>query len=150
MAISTRRCHRVLDQRWVRLERRAVKMLAGQEHHDEVGRRVKPVPVGLVRQQLDVLAQQPRVVAQMALALFLVARLVRVQHALKGSLGIDDDVLAARHADDEVRPQGPILAADRGLLDEIAVADHSRELDDVTELHLPPLPSRVRLAQRGH
>ena len=28
--------------------------------------------------------------------------------------------------------------------------DHPRQLDDVAQLHLAPLPARVRLAQRGH
>ena len=35
----------------------------------------------------------------------LVARLVGVEHGLQGRLGVDDDVLAAGHADDQVRSQ---------------------------------------------
>ena len=36
------------------------------------------------------------------------------------------------------------------LLDEVAMADHARGLDDVAQLHLPPLAARVGLAQGGH
>ena len=95
-------------------------------------------------------AEQPRVVAQMLLALVLVAGLVGVEHSLQRRLGVDDDVLAAGQADDQVRAQRRLVARDRGLLGEIAVPDHARELDHVAQLHLPPLPARIRLAERGH
>ena len=85
-------------------------MLAGQEHDHDVGRRVDLGPVGLVGQQLDVLAQQPRVIAQVALALFLVARLVGVEHSLQRGLGVDDHVLAAREAHHEIGPQRRLVA----------------------------------------
>ena len=94
------------------------------------------------------LAQQPRVVAQVPLALLLVARLVGVEHALQRGLRVDDDVLAAGHADDQVGPQRRLVPGDRRLLDEVAVPHHPGELDDVAQLHLAPLAARVRLAQR--
>ena len=51
--------------------------------------------------------------------------------------------------DDQVRPQRRLVARDRRLLDEVAVADHAGELDHVAQLHLAPLPAGVGLAQRG-
>ena len=108
--------HRILDQRRVGLERGAVQMLAGQEHDDEVGSAVEPGPVRLVGQRLDVLAQQPRVISKVALALGLVTRLVGVENALQRRLGVDDDLLAARQLDDQVGAQGRVVARDRRLL----------------------------------
>ena len=141
--------HRVLDQLRVGLQRGAVQVLAGQEHHHQVGRGVELGPVGLVGERLDVLAQQPGVIAQVAQALLLVARLVGVEHALQRCLGVDHDVLAAGHVDDQVGPQHRPVVAQRGLLDEVAVAHHPGELDHVAQLHLAPLAAGVGLAQRG-
>ena len=59
-------------------------------------------------------------------------------------------MLATRKAHDQVGTQRRVLARQRGLLDEVAVGDHPRQLDDVPELHLSPLSAGVRLAQRGH
>src|SRR5260370_3098446 len=86
----------------------------------------------------------------MALGLALVARLVGVEHALQRRLGVDHHVLAARHAHDEIGTKRSVAGAERRLLDEVAMTDHSRQLDHVAELHLAPLPSRVGLAQRRH
>ncbi len=124
-------------------------VLAREEQDDEVGRRVKPGPVALVRQLLDVLAQQPGVVAQVPISLLVGGRLVGVEHALQRRLGVDDDVLAPGQVDDQVGAQRPLVAGERRLLDEVAVAHHPGELDDVAQLHLAPLAARVRLAQRG-
>ena len=77
-------------------------------------------------------------------------RLVGVEHALQRRLGVDDDVLAAGQADDQVRAQHVVSSPASGaLLDEVAVADHPGELDHVAQLHLAPLAAGVRLAQRG-
>ena len=89
-------------------------------------------------------------VAQVLLALLLVARLISVQHALQRSLGVNHHLLGARHAHHKIWPQRPLLASQRDLLDEVAVLDHSGELDHVAELHLSPLPPGVRLAQCRH
>ena len=113
------------------------------------GAESSPRPVGLVGERLDVAAQQPGVIAQVLLALLLVARLVGVEDALKRRLGVHHDVLAARQADHEIRSQGRFVPGQGGLLDEVAVADHAGELDHVAQLHLAPLAARVGLAQRG-
>ena len=68
------------------------------------------------------LAQQPGVVAQVALALVLVAGLVGVEYALKRRLGVDDDVLAAGHVDDQIGTQHR-LAPQLGLLGEVTECD---------------------------
>jgi hypothetical protein len=60
-----------------------------------------------------VLSQQAGMVAQMALALGLVARLVGVEHALQRGLGVDDDVLAAGQPDDEVGAQRHVVPGHR-------------------------------------
>ena len=52
--------------------------------------------------------------------------------------------------DDQIGPERRVVAGDRGLLDEVAVAHHPGQLDHVAKLHLPPLAARVRLAERGH
>ena len=63
-------------------------------------------------------------------------------------LGVDDHLLAAGQLDDEVGPQQAVSVGDRGLLDEVAVRRHPRQLDDASELQLAPAPARLRLAQR--
>ena len=80
----------------------------------------------------------------------LVAGLVRIEHALKRRLGVNDDVLAAGHVDDQIGSQHPVVAAQLGLLGEVAVREHAGELDHVAKLHLTPLAARVGLSQGGH
>ena len=64
-------------------------------------------------------------------------------------LSVDHYVLAARQVDEQVWPQRGFRAREGRLLAEVAVAKHAGELDDVSQLHLAPLPARVRLAQRS-
>ncbi len=40
-----------------------------------------------------------------------------------------------------------LVAVEARLLVEVAVAEHARQLDHLAQLHLSPLPARVRLAQ---
>ncbi len=124
-------------------------MLAGEEQHDEVRRRLHAVPVRLVGKLLDVAPQQPRMGLHGLGAGLLVGRLVGVEDPLQWGLRVDDDVLAAGQVDDHVRPQRLLVAGEARLLVEIAVPDHAGQLDDLAELHLTPLTARIGLAQRG-
>ena len=63
-------------------------------------------------------------------------------------LGVDDDVLAARQLDDDVRSQPPVLAV-RAFLDlEMVAFDHAGGFEDPPELQLAPLAADVRRPKR--
>ena len=81
--------------------------------------------------------------------LLLVRRLERLEVRSERHLGVHDHLLAARDAYDEVGPQEvPLGVPRRRLGDEVAVLQHSRELDDVPELRLAPPAAHRRRAQR--
>ena len=122
--------------------------LVGKEHDDDVRRRVELTPVALRRELPDVLADLARVVGEPQLPLRLVGRLERVEVGDERRLRIDDDVLTARNADDEVGPQRAVVRRRRHLRHVVAVLDHAGVLDDVAELRLAPTPAHVRRAKR--
>ena len=129
------------DQRRILLERGAEEHLAGQEHDDELGRRTRPC-----RSSSSPRAARcgPRTCRAWSASSFwrdvLVGRLERAQVGVERRLGVDDDLLAARQPDDDVRPNpGLVVAAlNRALLVEVAVLDHPGELDDALQLELAP------------
>ena len=140
----------LLDQRGVGLERRVVEVLAGQEQDHEVGRLRELRPVAACRQLAHVVAQQPRVLGQVPVAVDVTGGVVGVQEGLQRRLGVDHHLLAAGHVHDQVGAQGAIVVAHRHLLGEVAVADHAGHLDHVSQLHLPPAATRLGLAQGRH
>ena len=69
-----------------------------------------------------------------------------VEVRLEWGLRVDDDVLAAGQLDDQIRSKEPSLSvALTRLLDEVAVGEHARHLDDALELHLAPAAANVRV-----
>ena len=64
-------------------------------------------------------------------------------------LRVDDDVLAARKTDDEIRPeQSSVVVTGRRLENEVAMLKHSRCLYDALELHLAPAAAHVGRTER--
>ena len=93
------------------------------------------------------LADLARVVAEVTLALALLGGLERIEIRGQRSLCVDDHVLAAGNADDEIRTQESVLRGLRRLRDVVAVLDHPGVLHDVAQLRLSPAPAHVRGAQ---
>ncbi len=62
-----------------------------------------------------------------------------------GGLGVDDDLLAAGQADNEIGTE----TAGRLLFNEVAIGAHARHLDDAAQLQLPPGAGGGGGAQRG-
>ena len=137
----------VLLERRIVLVRRAEVRLVRQEHHDEVRRRLELAPVALRRELRDVLADLARVVGEAELPLGVVGGLERVEVRGERRLRVHHDVLAARDAHDEVGAQRAVVGRGGRLRDEVAVLDHPRELDDVSQLRLAPAAAHVRRAE---
>ena len=121
-------------ERRVLLEGGAKEGLVGEEHDDELGRRLGNCrQYAFGRELRDVLAHLPRVVGEAPLA----ARRRRtsrngVEVRDERRLGVDDDVLAAGDAARRGRGADvPPRRRRRRLLVEVAVLDHARQLDDV-------------------
>ena len=82
---------------------------------------------------------------------FVVLALQRLDVGLACDLGVDDDAAAARHLDDEIRPDAPVVRRDMVLRLEVAVLEHPGHLDDAAELDLAPAAADVRpVAKRAH
>ncbi len=133
------------------LERRPEERLVREEHHDELRGCVELPPVRLLAELDDVVAHLAGVVTQRNLS-----RVVRdlggerVQIGGERRLGVDDDALATREADEDVGAQhAPVAVVRRRLLDEVAVLDHPRELHHPSELDLAPSPANVRCTESG-
>ena len=94
------------------------------------------------------LANLASVVGETAIALRLVRRLEGVEIGRQRRFRVDDDVLAARNADDEIGSERSIVRRRRGLDDVVAVLHHSGVLDDVAQLRFSPAPTHMRGAQR--
>ena len=58
----------------------------------------------------------------------------------RGHLRIDDDVLPSWQTNDQVGAESTVLGRCRDLLVEVAVVEHSGDLDDALELDLAPAP----------
>ena len=121
--------------------------LVWQEHDDEVRRGLELAPVRLGRQLRHVLAHLACVVGEVRLAGVVVGCLEGIEICRKGRLRVDDDVLAARDPDDQVRAQGSVVGRRRRLGHVVAVLDHPGVLDDVAQLRLAPAATNVRRAQ---
>ena len=104
--------------------------------------------VALGGQLGDVLVRLGGMAREVQLALILGRGLERRQVRVERDLGVDDDQLGAGQAHEHVRPQPPFIGLDRALLDEVAVRDHPRHLDDVAQLDLPPGAARGGTLQR--
>ena len=112
---------------------------------DGTSRRSSPSPPSCD----EVRAHLPRVIGEQRLARRFVRRLERAQVRVERRLRVDDDVLAAGQADDDVGPHAAIVVAvDRLLLLEIAVLDHAGELDDALQLQLAPAAADARPLER--
>ena len=74
---------------------------------------------------------------------------LRFEKLLERRLGVDDDLLAARQVDDQVRTKPAVLGEQSGLLVEVAALQHARHLDDAPELELAPSAADRRRAQRA-
>ena len=79
----------------------------------------------------------------------LVLGLHRLEVTAERDLRVDDHVLAADEAHDEVGPQPAVRAGDRRLRDVVDVLGHAGGLDGALELHLAPPAADLRRAQRG-
>src|SRR5439155_23893136 len=88
-------------------------------------------------------------IVEARLADVVVLGLERLEIRLERRLRVDDDVLAAREPDDQVRATGAPVVTDRRLLREIAIREHARGLDDAPELHLSPAAAHDRRAEGG-
>ena len=140
---------RILREPPVVLVRDAEQRLVGHEHHDEVGCGSELTPVRLRGELHGVVAYLTRVRRQARRPLGLVGRLEGLEVRGERDLCVDDQLLAARDPDDEVRPQEIALSvAGRRLRDEVAVLEHSGELDDVPKLSLAPPTADGRRAER--
>ena len=140
--------HAAIDQLGVDRERGAKEVLAGKEHHDELGTGLELVAVRLAGESRHVIAHQPRVVLQQPLPHRLVGRLLGVEIRPHHGLGVDHDVAPAREPDHQVRAQAAVVAGDRHLLVEITMIEHARQLDDAPELDLAPAAPHARRPQR--
>src|SRR5262249_46307358 len=140
----------VLDERGILLERCAQKRLARDEQDDELGGLGELRPVALRRQLRDVVANLPRMVAELDDALLVALALKRLEIRLAGALRVDDDGLRAGQADDEIGTEPPVLGGDVVLRLEVAVLEHPGHLDDPAELDLAPTAADVRpVAERA-
>ena len=72
-----------------------------------------------------------------------------VEEGVERHLGVDDHVLAAGQAHDEVGAQPAVVAGGGHLLGEVAAVDQARELDDPAQVQLSPAPAHLGLAERG-
>ena len=131
------------------LQRGAEERLARQEHDDELGRGVELAPVRLARQLRHVLAHLARMFDEPRGA-GLVVSLNRLEIRHERRLCIHDDLLVAWQLHDQVGPEAPVAGRRGLLLEEVAVIDHPRELDDALQLQLAPVAAHVRLPQRLH
>ena len=139
-----------LEQRRIVVERCAVDAVVAEEHDDELRRRLELLPVALLAEARHVLAHEPGVPCEVGAAQVVVRCVGSIEIRLERHLGVDDEVLAARVPDDEIRPeQASVVVAAARLLHEVAVGEHAGELDDALELHLAPPAAHVRCAQRG-
>ena len=97
------------------LQRGAEQRLAGQEHHDHLRRVSDLLPVRLGRPagpcDRGPGARGPAAVAARPL---IVVALLRVEERLERRLRVDDDLLAAREVDDEVRAQPAVVRGNTG------------------------------------
>jgi hypothetical protein len=132
------------------LKRDAEKRLARYEHDDEVGGRLKMLPVGLVAETDDMVADLARVILQLAVADPFVLGFHRVEIRRRGHLGIDDNVLSAGQANDQVGCEANAVSSRRFLDVEVAVLEHARRFDDTAQLQLAPLSADIGRSERLH
>ena len=90
--------HGVLEQRGVVLERGGQQRVAGDEGDDELGRVVELLPVGLLRQRVDVGPQLPGVDDEVGAPVGVVGGVVGVEERLERHLGVDHHLPGPRQA----------------------------------------------------
>jgi hypothetical protein len=117
-----------------------------QKHHDHLRGVVERFPVALAAQLVHVLTNLPGMRLQLDRSCFVVCGFLRVQKGLERRFRIDDDALAAWQVNDEIRAQASAFSEKRRLLVKVAPLDHSRNLDDASQLHFTPAPSDRRRA----
>ena len=113
----------------VLLERGAQERLARHEGHDELGRLLELLPIGLVGQQVNVRPDLTGVVCQMGPPRSFLRSVIGIEERLKRDLGVDNDELRAGKVHHHVGPLAPILRGGGNLLLEVAVLQHPRHLD---------------------
>ena len=141
---------RVLQQRRVGLQGRPEKGLTGQEQHHELRGVGELLPVRLVGKPVDVCPQVSGVRHRALGPHPLVSGLHGLEIRREGDLGVDDDAALTRQPDDQVGAQQAVRPAHRHLRVEVAAVQHPGVLDDPAQLQLPPLPTGLWTAQRGH
>src|SRR3546814_14213106 len=87
-----------------------LEMLAGDEHHDEIGRVVELIPIVFVTEHVDVRAHRRRVRGELRALLVFVHRAARVLIGVERHFGVHDEVLAARHLHHDTRTKPPAIA----------------------------------------
>jgi hypothetical protein len=102
------------------------------------------LPVGLVGEPHDVVADLARVLPQLGFPRRLVVGLHRVEIGRCRHLRIHDDVLPARKPDDEVGREAEAVGTGRFLDVEVAVLDHAGGFDHAAKLELAPLSADIR------
>src|SRR5262245_41248747 len=133
--------HAVLDERGVRLSRRADKRLARDEHHDELRRGRELLPVRLGRERAHVIADLAGVAGHRALALVLGRGAHRLEVRGERNLRVDDDRAPTRQVGGHVGALATAFGLDGHLPDVVAVLGHPGQLDHAVQGYLaPPAP----------
>ena len=81
---------------------------------------------------------------------FFIVGLNGFEVCLQRSLGVHDDLLAARETNDQVGTEPSIAGSDGRLLQEVAEGEHACHLDNTTQLNLTPASAHVRSAKSLH
>ena len=125
-------------------------MLAGDEHHDIIGRVGELLPIGLGAKRVDVSLHRARMGGEVERALAFVDRAERILIGVERDLGVDHQALPAGNAHDHVGPQPRAFIV--GMTDlgrEIGMFGEAAAFEDVAQLLLAPAAARLGgVAQR--
>ena len=124
-------------------ERGGDEMLAGDEHDDIVGRVVELALVAFRTQRLDMPAHRFCMQVEMPDAFTLVIGLERGLVGVQGNLGVDHQLLLARHMDHRIGAQAPFVGLDRMFENEIGVFGQAALFEHVLQRALAPAAARL-------
>ena len=133
----------VFKERRVLFQGSAVKVVAGQKQHHEFGRRLELIPIRFSTQRQYVIANLASVVLQFRSTGRLVIGLSRLKIGRQRRFGVNDDVLFARQANNQVRAEPALLGGHTLLFVKIAMINHAGHLDDSLERHFAPAPGNT-------